>query len=220
VAGQPKADKRSPFWEDKLSRVHDPHVAPLNALVEAWRREGRDVPWVDPDLGGVHSRILFLHESPGPASSTGHGSAIISPDNNDQTAGRFRRLSGEAGLDPRTYLNWNVVPWYVSATGKAVNATSADGAAALPYLHRFVLLLTELRVVVVMGGFAERWWLQYLRQLESPVLPLICAPHPSASARRSRPGFEADIAIAMAKARHTAKDDGGPQLPRKPVASA
>jgi uracil-DNA glycosylase len=220
VAAQSRVSRRSSFWDDKLSRVYDPHVAPLNALVEAWRREGRDVPWADPDLGGVHSRILFLHESPGPASSTGHGSAIISPDNNDQTAGRFRRLSREAGLDPRTYVNWNIVPWYVPATDRAANATSADGAAALPYLHQFVALLTELRVVVVMGGFAERWWLRYLRQPESPVLPLICAPHPSASARRGRPGFEADIAVAMAKARQAAKDDGGPQLLPKPAPPA
>jgi uracil-DNA glycosylase len=137
----------------------------------------------------------------------------MSPDNNDQSAGRFWRLGREAGLDPRTYVSWNVVPWYVSATGKAANATSADGAAALPYLHQFVALLTELRAVVVMGEFAEHWWLRYLRQPESPVLPLICAPHPSASARRSRPGFETDIAVAMAKARHAAEKDSGPQLP-------
>jgi hypothetical protein len=78
-------------------------------------------------LGGVHSRILFLLESPGPASSAGYGSGIISPDNNDQTAGRFWRLSREAGLNPRTYINWNVVPWYVSANGKAANAADADG---------------------------------------------------------------------------------------------
>lgn len=49
-------------------------------------------------------------------------------------------------------MNWNVVPWYVSATGKSANATSADGAAALPYRHQSVTLLTELRVVVLMGG--------------------------------------------------------------------
>jgi hypothetical protein len=121
------------YLADKLKRVHDEPVRPLNAVVEQWRR---DVPWADPDLGGVHSRILFLLESPGPASSAGHGSGIISPDNNDQTAGRFWRLSREAGLDPRTYISWNVVPWYVSASGKAANAAAADGEAALPYLHQ------------------------------------------------------------------------------------
>jgi uracil-DNA glycosylase len=159
---------------------------------------------VDPDSGGIFSRILFLHESPGPASSAEHGSGFISPDNNDQTAARFRRLSSQAGLDRASYLNWNAVPWYVSATGKAANATNADGQAALPYLHQFVSLLSSLRVVVVMGGFAERWWLRYLRRPDSPVLPLVLAPHPSASARRSRPGFEGDIATAMDKAARTA----------------
>jgi len=51
------------------------------------------------------------------------------------------------------------------------------------------MLLSELRVVVVMGGFAEHWWLRYLRQPDSPVVPLIAAPHPSVSSRRSRPDF-------------------------------
>jgi uracil-DNA glycosylase len=164
-------NKDGDFLADKLRRIHDPHVGPLNSLIE-------QVPWVDPDFGGVHSRILFLHESPGPASSASYGSGVISPDNSDQTAARFRRLSRQAELDRRRYINWNAVPWYVPATAKAANATSADGAAALPYLHQFVMLLTELRVVVVMGGFAEHWWLRYLRQHDSPVLPLISPKFP------------------------------------------
>jgi hypothetical protein len=55
-----------------------------------------------------------------------------------------------------------------------------------------------------MGTFAEHWWLRYLRLALSPVVRLIAAPHPSASARRSRPDFEWEIAIAMAKARQAA----------------
>src|SRR5216684_6672012 len=107
-SGQPRMNRDSGFLADKLSRVHDEHVRPLNVLVERWRREGRDVPWADPDLGGIHSRILFLLESPGPASSAAHGSGVISPDNDDQTAARFWRLSQEAGLDRRSYMTWNV----------------------------------------------------------------------------------------------------------------
>jgi hypothetical protein len=149
----------------------------------------------------IRSRILFLHESPGPAASAGYGSGVISPDNDDQTAARFWRLSRETGLDRNSYINWNAVPWYISATGITANATHADGRTALPYLHQFVMLLTELRVVVVMGAFAEYCWLRYLRQADSPVLPLISAPHPSASARRSRPDFESEIAIAIAMAK-------------------
>ena len=107
-----------------------------------------------------------------------------------------------------------MVPWYVSATGKAASASAADAEAALSYLHQFVSLLTELQVVVVMGGFAEHWWLRYLRRPESPVLALACAPHPSSSTRRGRPSFENDILTDMTKARITAAEDQA--RPRQP----
>jgi hypothetical protein len=55
-----------------------------------------------------------------------------------------------------------------------------------------------------MGGFAEHWWLRYLRRADSPVLAVIVAPHPSASARRGRPDFEREISTAMSKARQAA----------------
>lgn len=201
VSAQPRMNGDEAFRSAKLRRLREPHVWPLNGLVEKWVEEGRQVPWVDPDLGGIHSRILFLLESPGPASSTGHGSGVISPDNDDQTAERFWRISQQAGLARDEYMNWNVVPWYVSGTGKNVNATSTDACAALPYLHEFITLLTQLRVVVTMGGFAESAWLRYLRQPDSPVTALITCPHPSASARRGRPEFEKEIGIAMVKER-------------------
>jgi hypothetical protein len=156
MPAEPCMNRDPAFLANKKSRLQDPHIAPLNALVQTWRADRIPVPWVDPDSGGVHSRILFLHESPGPAASAGYGSGIISPDNNDQTAARFWRLSRDAGLPRNTYVNWNVVPWYVSADSTNVNASAADGQAALPYLHQFVTLLTALRAVVVMGGFAER----------------------------------------------------------------
>ena len=109
-----------------------------------------------------------------------------------------------AGLERDCYISWDVVLWYVAASAKAANATRADGEAALPHLHEFVTLLAELRVVMV-GGLAEHWWLWYLRRRDSPVLPLIVAPHPSVSARRGRPAFEDDIVIAMTKARQAAE---------------
>src|SRR6266851_5085438 len=69
----------------------------------------------------------------------------------------------------------------MSAISKAASAVDADGAAALPYLHEFVTLRPQLRVVVVMGGFAERWWLRYVRRPENPVL----AAEPRRSQRTS-----------------------------------
>jgi hypothetical protein len=116
----------------KRRRVHEPHVQPLNELVEHWRQEGRQVPWADPDSGGIHSKILFLLESPGPAASTEHGSGFISSDNDDRTAELFWRLSTQAGLDRRSYISWNVVPWYVSATGPAAGMRSASTTSRCP----------------------------------------------------------------------------------------
>jgi hypothetical protein len=91
MSAEPRMNRDPVFLADKQRRVHDPQVEPLNRLIVAWRGEGRQVPWADPDSGGVHSHVLFLHESPGPAASAQHGSGFASPDNDDQTAARFWR---------------------------------------------------------------------------------------------------------------------------------
>jgi hypothetical protein len=54
---RPKMNGDPEYLAAKLRRVHDPHVQPLNGLVERWRQEGHQVPRADPDSGGVHSKI-------------------------------------------------------------------------------------------------------------------------------------------------------------------
>jgi uracil-DNA glycosylase len=96
-------------------------------------------------------------------------------------------------------------PAAVPGTAKNKNATAADGQAPLPYLHEFVTLLPDLRVVVVMGSFAQRWWFRYVSGCpDSRVLPVLAAPHSSSRAHISNPAFEQDIFAAMAKARQAA----------------
>lgn len=203
---EPMMNKNREFLAEKRRRIHEPHVRSLNALVDRWNGTRLRVPYVDPDSGGIHARILFLAESPGPQALADHGSGPISPDNNDRSAERFWRLSREAGLSRDIYINWNAVPWYVSGTAKNQNASAADGRDALPYLHEFVGLLSDLRVVVVMGSFAQRWWFRYLIDCtDSRVLPLLAAPHTSSRAGISNPRFEQDILAAMVKARQAAR---------------
>jgi uracil-DNA glycosylase len=129
VAERPRMNDDPAFLRAKLDRVMEPHVRPLNELIVGWNQSGRMVPWADPDSGGTASRILFLHESPGPAAAAGHGSGVISPDNKDQTAKRFWRLSQLADLDRGSFINWNVVPWYVSATATVANPTEPSRCA-------------------------------------------------------------------------------------------
>lgn len=198
--------------EARHSRVFEPHVAPLNRLVEEINTQGRQTPWVDPSGGGIEARILFLLESPGPKSSSAHGSGIISMDNADPSAARMWRLTRETGLTPEECLSWNAVPWYVSETAKNENATPKDFREAEVYLARFVALSAGLKVVVLMGAFAERCWVRYLRRHDSVVLPVVVAPHPGERSRLSRPSFEEDIRIAMMKASRVGRS--GPCAPR------
>ncbi len=52
----------------KRSRIHAPHVAPLNELADRIAdSEGLDrgrVPYVDPDTGGIRARMLVLLDNP------------------------------------------------------------------------------------------------------------------------------------------------------------
>lgn len=125
-------NKDPEFRAGKRRRVHEPHVRSLNALVDRWNGEGRRVPYADPDSGGIHAGILFLHESPGPQASAEHESGLVSPDNNDPSAERFWRLSRKAGLSRDSYLNWNVVPWYVSGTARNKTPPPLTGRPRCP----------------------------------------------------------------------------------------
>jgi len=52
----------------RLDGLEDPHIAPLTEYVRRLRKQrggGESVPWIDPDDGGVHARVLLLLEAPG-----------------------------------------------------------------------------------------------------------------------------------------------------------
>ena len=202
-------NKNPEFLAGKRRRAHDPHVRPLNALVDRWNGGRLRVPYADPDSGGIHASILFLHESPGPRASAEHGSGLVSTDNNDPSAERFWRFSREAGAVQRQLPQLERRAVVCPGTAKNKNATAIDGQAAQPYLHELVTLLPDLCVVVVMGSFAQRWWFRYLIDCsDSRVLPLLAAPHSSSRARISNPRFEHDILAAMVKARQAAAEAG------------
>jgi hypothetical protein len=107
MSEQPQMNRNPEFLARKRRRVYDPHVRPLNALVDRWNGDRLQVPYADPDSGGIHARILFLHESPDPRASAEHGSGLVSTDNDDPSAGRFWRLTREAGLSRDIYISWN-----------------------------------------------------------------------------------------------------------------
>lgn len=177
-------------WQDKRARLDVTHVAPLNALVRAWRSEdpARQVPWFDPDDGGTGARVLVLMEAPGPGTVRPGGSGFCSEDNPDGTARTFAALRAGAGLERRDYVRWNIVPWAVhDATGSWSAPAATDLEDARPALSSLLHALGDLELVVVLGQRALAGWTRHAT-LGRPahVLPLLAAPHPSQRNTRAR----------------------------------
>lgn len=175
----------------RLSQLRDPHVSILTDFVEELRREvGPDagIPYIDPWDGGIDAKVLFLLEAPGPRAVQ---SGFVSRDNPDETAKNFFELNAEAGLDRKSTVVWNVVPWYIGTGTRIRAATPADLTAGLRPLPRFLGLLQMLRVVVLVGRKAERAksWIA----TAWPELRMLACQHPSAMFVNRAPGNRGKI---------------------------
>jgi uracil-DNA glycosylase len=107
----------------------------------------------------------------------------------------------EVGLAQADCVNWNSVPWYVSPERTNKNASGVDWKEATVWFDSFVRRLPELQVVVPMGRFAQRCWIQYSGRPRALSLPSYPCPHPGNLARVSNPHFEAEIRTAMIAAK-------------------
>jgi hypothetical protein len=173
----PKSLRNPEVREARLAALALPHVAPLVTFVHGLRvRMGPSysIPYFDPLDGGVEAECLFLLEAPGPRAIT---SGFVSRNNPDETAKNFFLLNQEAGIDRKSTVSWNIVPWYLG-TGKQIRAASAkDIHTAQPSLEELFALLPRLRFVVLVGkkaAMAE----SNIRSL-APAAEVFAIPHPS-----------------------------------------
>ncbi len=136
-----------------------PHVAPLARFVDEIRREREGflgfVPDFDPLDGGVEAKALFLQEAPGPQAVK---SGFVSRNNPDSTAENNFKFQNEAGIDRRTTVRWNVVPWYIGDGHRIRAATKEDLLEGHKYLERLLRLLGNLRLVALLGNNAQTAW--------------------------------------------------------------
>lgn len=204
----PRANREPAVVESKRARTHEPHLASLTKLVEEMRTEtGGEVPWFDPDSGGVDARALFLMEASGARSTARRpggktiGSGFISLDNDDGTAEALWRLIREADLPRRALVMWNIVPWYIGSASRIRAPGRDDLEQARPYLRRLLERLPHLRVVLTLGRKAQRGWSAFTDSNAVPVVRTGECPHPSPQNLRTRPEARKRILEALLEVR-------------------
>jgi hypothetical protein len=202
VQDQPRSLRDVSVIDERMGRLRDAHVAPLNDWVLDLRsRFGDDaiVPFFDPDDGGVAASILWLLEAPGPkATRERGGSGLVSCNNNDGTAENTWRTRTEAGVDRKLVVHWNVIPYYLGTSTKIQAANPSDIASAGPLLHELMAMLPSVKCVILGGKqAAEAWRNHHPAGLNVKVIE---CPHPSPQNMNTRPGARDRIVQAWREA--------------------
>ena len=141
--------------DSRLKMLSLPHVKPLTDYVATLRAnlgEHYHIPNFDPGDGGIHARVLFLLEAPGPKAVT---SKFVSSNNPDPTARNLWNLIHSAGIARADTLIWNIVPWYIGENGHIKPASGEDIKQARPYLKELLGLLPRLQLIVLVGRRAQ-----------------------------------------------------------------
>ncbi len=170
------------FLNHQRSTLYAPHIAPVNALVDALSYEGRGwVPHVAPIHAGVDARLLWILRDPGPMTIDPEQGTrgFLSVENDDPTAERLCTLLTTAGIRPEVTLPWNAYPWYINRA-----PTVAELRVGVDSLRRLLKLLPRLDVVLLLGRHAQRS--ADLLAVEDPVqggrAMVFCSRHPGRQA--------------------------------------
>jgi len=161
----------------RSGQLHEPHIAPLTALVETLCAQVGphvSIPNFDPWDGGIDAEILYLLEAPGPkAVLTG----FVSRNNPDETAKNFFEVNAEAKIPRKRTVTWNIMPWYIGDSKRIRSANRDDLQTGICELPRLLSLLPRLCAVVLVGRKAEQ-----ARSAVRHLLPRVAifeCPHPS-----------------------------------------
>jgi hypothetical protein len=100
------------FRRSQENGLRLPHVAPINALVDALRGEGRGwVPYIAPVCSGVEARMLSILQDHGSMTdSAQRGGGFLCLENDDATAERFATVLIDAGLGAEDMVPGNAFP--------------------------------------------------------------------------------------------------------------
>jgi hypothetical protein len=174
------------FRDEQWRRRKAKHIAPINRLVDALRRQGanaRSVPYVAPMYGGIHARLLSVLRDPGPKTQPKDGSGFLSMENDDATAEMLSQLFEAAGIKASDVVPWNVYPYFINR-----NPTPSELEMGVPPLKRIIDLMPKLRVVMLHGQSARDGWRRLVKAYPTLVadraLEVIATYHTSRQAFR------------------------------------
>jgi len=133
------------FHRTEIPSLHAYRLA-LCAAVE------RDVPYFDPLDGGEHAEVLILLERP---TRKGAHPRVVSRDNRSPTQKNLKRFLNASGVDRKTTVLWNLVPW-LPATGTSRNrpTSKAEIREGLDHLPELLQAVPNLRIAVLAGKIA------------------------------------------------------------------
>lgn len=201
----PRMHRDPDFLAAKRARLWEPHIAPINGLTQRIVESGKgDVPYVDPDSGGIAARVLFLLEAP--ARAAAHGSGMLSADNDDTTAAHVWEAYQHSGLRRDFGVHWNAVPWYVGKREKIRAVTPAEVEEGRRWLIELLELLPELRVLLTMGVPARKAVAPLHGELAERGVTVVSTWHPSPRNYNSRPQSRADVLSTFELVRELADD--------------
>lgn len=200
----PRMHRDPDFLAAKRARLWEPHVAPINTLVQRIVESGKgDVPYVDPDSGGIGARVLFLLEAP--ARAAAHGSGMLSADNDDASAAHVWEGYQHSGLRRDYGVHWNAVPWYVGKKEKIRAVTPSEVTDGRQWLIALLELLPELRVVLSMGVPARKALEPLQPMLQERGVSVVSTWHPSPRNYNSRPQSRPQVLDAFEQTRGLAE---------------
>lgn len=173
----------SDIWLNKRRRIDDSAVAPLNALVRAWRSADttKSLPWFDPDDGGVRARLLILMESPAPRTLGAAGSGFCSHDNPDRSNRLLAKLLQASTIPRSDCVKWNMVPWALrDENDRPRPPRRPDLDLAAPRLREVLDLTRDVDVVLTLGSAALAGYMLAVTADPPAILRrVLAAPHPS-----------------------------------------
>jgi len=178
MVGLPPDDE---FWREQRNQLHIPRIAPITDLVDALRRRRPyDVPYVAPMYGGVKARLLMVVASPGRETRAAPGgTGFLCIENPDRAAATVKRLMSEADIDPLVMMPWNACPWFTDGP----SPSPAELEAGVEPWVQLIRLLPDLRVLMLMGGDAQKGWRRVRRRypdlLTGNDVEIICTYSPA-----------------------------------------